>query len=123
MAKVKPNWEKRKRRLILTENALVLVTIYLMESGRVGNYSSIGKQDVVNEAGRLYGLSNKTVLKAIELLREKGLVEIVEEHKFPFKSKLKLTDLGRKIAVFLAEVERLMPSSGSYPELLAGVKH
>ena len=120
--KVKPNWEKRKRRLLLTENALVLVTIYLMESGRLGNYSDIGKQDVVNEAGRLYGLSNKTVLKAIETLKEKGLVEIVEEHKFPFKSKLRLTDLGRKIAVFLAEVERLMPSSERYSELIARIQ-
>jgi len=122
MVKVKPNWEKRKRRLLLTENALVLVTIYLMESGRLGNYSDIGKQDVVNEAGRLYGLSNKTVLKAIETLKEKGLVEIVEEHKFPFKSKLRLTDLGRKIAVFLAEVERLMPSSERYSELIARIQ-
>ncbi len=26
-------------------------------------------------------MSNKTVLKAIELLREGGLVEVVEEHK------------------------------------------
>jgi len=121
MAKVKPNWEKRKKRLLLTENALVLVTIYFMESGRLGNYSAIGKQDVVNEAGRLYGLSNKTVLKAIETLKEKGLVEVVEEHKFPFKSKLRLTDLGRKIAVFLAEVERLMPSSERYPRLLANL--
>ena len=122
MAKVKPNWEKRKKRLLLTENALVLVTIYFMESGRLGNYSDFGKQDVVNEAGRLYGLSNKTVLKAIEALKEKGLVEIVEEHKFPFKSKLRLTDLGRKVAVFLAEVERIMPSSERYPELLARVR-
>ena len=120
--KVKPNWEKRKKRLLLTENALVLVTIYLMESGRLGNYSGFGKQDVVNEAGRLYGLSNKTVLKAIEILKEKGLVEIVEEHRFPFKSRLRLTDLGRKIAVFLAEVERIMPSSERYPELLARVR-
>ena len=122
MAKVKPNWEKRKKRLLLTENALVLVTIYFMESDRLGNYSDFGKQDVVNEAGRLYGLSNKTVLKAIEALKEKGLVEVVEEHKFPFKSKLRLTDLGRKIAVFLGEVERIMPSSERYPELLARVQ-
>jgi len=122
MAKVKPNWEKRKKRLLLTENALVLVTIYFMESDRLGNYSDFGKQDVVNEAGRLYGLSNKTVLKAIEALKERGLVEIVEEHRFPFKSKLRLTDLGRKVAVFLAEVERIMPSSERYPELLARVR-
>ena len=122
MAKVKPNWEKRKKRLLLTENALVLITIYFMESGRLGNYSDFGKQDVVNESGRLYGLSNKTVLKAIEALKERGLVEIVEEHRFPFKSKLRLTDLGRKVAVFLAEVERIMPSSERYPELLARVR-
>jgi len=61
------------------------------------------------------------VLKAIKALKEKGLVEIVEEYKFPFKSRLRLTDLGRKIAVFLAEVERIMPSSERYPELLARV--
>jgi len=31
--------------------------------------------------------------------------------KLPFKSKLRFTDFGGEIAVFLAEVERLMPSS------------
>ena len=119
--KVKPNWEKRKRRLLLTENALVLVTIYLMESGRVGNYSSIGKQDVVNEAGRLYGLSNKTVLKAIKVLRDRGLVDVVEGHRFPFRSRVRLTSLGRRIASLLAEVEKLIPSLKRHIELLAKV--
>ncbi|RLE90299.1 MAG: hypothetical protein DRN04_15380 [Thermoprotei archaeon] len=38
-------------------------------------------------------MSNKIVLKAIKALKEKGLVEIVEEHRFPFKSKLRLIDL------------------------------
>ena len=115
------NWDIRRRRLLLTENALVLVTLYLMETKKLGAYTEISKQDVVNEAGRLYGLSNKTVLKAIKTLRNKGLVEVVESQKFPFRSRVKLTKLGRRIASLLAEVEKLIPSFKRHTELIAKV--
>ena len=92
-----------------------------METKKLGAYTDISKQDVVNEAGRLYGLSNKTVLKAIKTLKDKGLVEVVEGHRFPFRSRVRLTDLGRRIASLLAEVEKLVPSLKRQPELLAKV--
>jgi len=115
------NWDIRRRRLLLTENALVLVTLYLMETKKLGAYTDISKQDVVNEAGRLYGLSNKTVLKAIKTLRDKGLVEVVEGHRFPFRSRVRLTSLGRRIASLLVEVEKFVPSLRRHSELLAKV--
>ena len=46
---------------------------------------------------------------------------MVEGHRFPFRSRVRLTDLGRKIASLLAEVEKLVPSFKRYPELLAKV--
>jgi len=110
---LKPNWEKRKKRVLLTENALVLVTIYLMENGNLGYDGNFSKQDVVNEAGRLFGLSNKTTLKAIKILEKYGLVQVIGKNP----SRVKLTKIGKEVGKYLLSVEEKIPSFIRYPNL------
>jgi len=46
---------------------------------------------------------------------------VVEGRRFPFRSRVRLTDLGRRIASLLAEVEKLVPSLKRHSELIAKV--
>ena len=111
---VSSSWSVRKRRILLTENSLVLLTIYLMELSILGYKEEFHKQDVVNEVGRLFSISNKTTLKAIKILKEKKLIDVIGKKP----SIVRLTDLGREVSKHLLFIEKTLPSSDKIERII-----
>jgi len=93
---------------LLSESALVVLTLYLM---RKWYGDEVKKSELGYEVGRLYGISNRTMYKVLRDLRKVGIVDVREDGK---SHRVRLTKKGLELARLLAEVEKYSPSS-RYP--------
>ena len=101
-------WEKRKRRIILKEDAYVLLSVYLLEKRK----KPLIQQEIIVYATLRFGISNKTTVRALDILAKHGLVEIRRGATFPFRIYIRTTEKGRAIAKLLEKIIIILADGG-----------
>jgi len=84
---------------VLEQKGVVEILLFLLEEERAADISDMRKK---------LSIGHSALYSALEKLKKAGLIEEKKRREFPFNRFFLLTSKGKKVAEYLAEIERVL---------------